>query len=305
MDELTRACRDRIAKGSRSFALAATLFDPPTRRRAYLLYAWCRYCDDVIDGQELGNGATSPATGDIDLIRRQTRAALASEPTGAMPFEALRQVAAETAMPPRYPLELIDGFAMDVAGRHYATADDLFDYCYHVAGVVGVMMAIVMGVSPQDRATLERAADLGIAFQLCNIARDLCEDAGIGRCYVPAVWLAEERLAASDLAAPASREALARIAARLVAEAERFATSARFGTPALPWRAAWAVLAAADIYCGIGRKVRARGSCAWDRRVATSTMEKLACVARSALLSAARARLWRDPPPRTGLWTKP
>ena len=64
-------------------------------------------------------------------------------------------------------------------------------YCYHVAGVVGCMMAVVMGVSPDDDATLDRACDLGLAFQLANIMRDVEEDDRAGRCYLPLEWLAE------------------------------------------------------------------------------------------------------------------
>src|SRR3546814_9987487 len=80
------------------------------------------------------------------------------------------------------------------------------------------MMAIVMGVSPADRATLIRASDLGLSFQLNNIARDLVEDAGVGRCYVPASWLAEAGLGPDDYADPANRGALAAIAGRLRSE---------------------------------------------------------------------------------------
>ena len=73
---------------------------------------------------------------------------------------------------------------MDVSGHEYRSFDDTLLYCYRVAGVVGVMMAQIMGV--RDVPTLQRAADLGIAFQLTNIARDVLDDAGNGRCYLPA-----------------------------------------------------------------------------------------------------------------------
>ena len=69
----------------------------------------------------------------------------------------------------------------------YRTIDDTMRYCYHVAGVVGLMMASIMGA--RDEAVLDRACDLGLAFQLTNIARDIIDDAKIGRCYVPAEWL--------------------------------------------------------------------------------------------------------------------
>ena len=335
-DALVAASRDAIARGSKSFALASRLFDPVTRDRATLLYAWCRHADDVIDGQVDGfsrvTAVGSPAER-LAALEAGTRAALASachpragadprtqtfEVSGprlggddeqkeiALPFAALARVAAETAMPGRYPLDLIEGFRSDVEERRFVTFDDTLTYCYHVAGCVGVMMAIVMGVPPDDRATLDRACDLGLAFQLDNIARDVVEDAANARCYVPDEWLAAAGLTRATFAAPGNRAALATVIARLVDEADRYALSSRFGTPALPWRSAWAVLAAADIYGGIGRRVRAEGVAALDRRVTTSAAEKLAAVARALPLALGRRRYWPSPgPSRAGLWTMP
>jgi phytoene synthase len=308
-DPLVAASRDAIARGSKSFALASRLFAPVERDRATLLYAWCRHADDVIDGQVDGFGrvevSAAPAERLAELDAR-TRAALAGDGGGDLPFAALARVAAETSMPARYPLDLIEGFRSDVEERRFATFDDTLTYCYHVAGCVGVMMAIVMGVDPDDRATLDRACDLGLAFQLDNIARDVIEDAANGRCYLPEDWLAEAGLSRATFAAPANRTALAAVVARLVDAAAAYAASSRFGTPALPWRAAWAVLAAADIYGGIGLRVRAAGAAALDRRVTTSTAAKLAAVARALPAALNRSRRWPSPgPSRAGLWTRP
>jgi phytoene synthase len=307
MDELVRQSRDSIAKGSKSFALASKLFGPETRERAWLLYAWCRHCDDVIDGQASGHGQIA-ATGDIEarlrLIEAATRRALAGDAGVDWPYRALGRVATDTGMPARYPLELIAGFAMDARDRTYRTFEDTLEYCYHVAGVVGVMMAIVMGVRPEDRATLDRASDLGIAFQLNNIVRDICEDARIGRCYLPDEWLAEADIPPGEFAKPAYRQALASVAARMVEEADRYAVSARFGTPALDLRSAWAVLSAAGIYGGIGHQVRALGARGWHKRATTSKSQKLSAVARALPLAMGRGR-WSSAPPRVGLWTAP
>jgi phytoene synthase len=280
-DALIAASRASIARGSKSFALASRLFGPVLRDRATLLYAWCRYADDVIDGQDAGFGrvehAGTPAER-LAVLEARTRAALAGEISGNPAYDALDRVAAETAMPDRYPLDLIEGFRIDVDDRRFVTFDDTLTYAYHVAGCVGVMMAIAMGVSSEDRATLDRACDLGMAFQLNNIARDVIEDAANGRCYLPEDWLAEAGLSRATFAAPANRAALAGVVARLVNTAERYEASSRFGTPALTRRAAWAVLAAADIYGGIGRRVRAGSAAALDRRVTTSRIEKLLAV---------------------------
>jgi phytoene synthase len=217
-----REARAAIARGSKSFALASRLFDPPTRARATMLYAWCRHCDDVTDEQELGMGFLGRAgtmRERVAALREETHAALNGGRPRGTPFMALRRVADETGLPERYAMDLITGFEMDADERLYRTEADMLGYCYHVAGCVGVMMAVVMGVAPHDRATLERASDLGLAFQMNNIARDLIEDAARGRCYLPAQWLAEADIPPGEEAKPWARERLATVAARLVADA--------------------------------------------------------------------------------------
>ncbi len=307
MDVLVAAAARTIAHGSKSFALAARLFDPPTRARAVLLYAWCRHCDDVVDEQSLGMGflarAASPQAR-VDKLREDTLQALAGRPTNDLPFQALARFAEETGLPARYPLEHLDGFAMDAADRRYRSLSDTLEYSYHVAGVVGVMMAIAMGVAPTDRPVLERAADLGLAFQLANIVRDVAEDAARGRCYLPDAWLAETNIPAGELARPEHRQALAKVAARLVDEAALYRASARYGTAALPFRSAWAVLAAAEIYGAIGDKVRVAGPRAWHTRQSTTWWEKLRLIA-AARAQAARRLTLGPPPSRAGLWTMP
>jgi phytoene synthase len=306
-DPVLEAAQEAIRQGSKSFALASRLFDGGTRDRATLLYAWCRHCDDVIDGQWLGEGAHdwggTPAQR-LATLRRQTDLALAGEPIGEPAFEALARVAAEVALPACYPHDLLEGFRMDVEWRPVVSEHDLLAYCYHVAGCVGVMMALVMGVDRQDHRTLARASDLGLSFQLNNIARDVAEDATRGRCYLPADWLKAEGLTAQTHAEPGNRDALHRVVTRLVDLAERYEASSAHGVPALRNRQAWAVLSAAHIYGDIGRKVRGRGPAALSERAYTRRRDKLIAVA-----LAAPEALWKrnlgvsTPEDRTGLWT--
>jgi phytoene synthase len=309
MTDVLGHARAAIARGSKSFAMASQLFDPVTRDRAMLLYAWCRHTDDVIDGQELGQGRnddTRPPAERLAEVERLTEMALAGQPTGVPAYEALAQVVRETGMPARYPRDLVHGFRIDMEERPFLTFDDTLTYCYHVAGCVGVMMAIVMGVSPDDKPTLDRACDLGMAFQLNNIARDVMEDAANHRRYIPDDWLESVRLDGRSYAFPPNRRQLSRLVTRLVNTAEEYEESARFGTPALSWRAAWAVLAAARIYGGIGRKVRDAGPEGLDARMSTSRAEKLRAVAVALTETLARKRRWPAPgPARTGLWTMP
>ena len=301
---IVATAHESIAKGSKSFAAASLLFDRATRERAWLLYAWARAGDDIADGQDAGHGmrALDDAPARVAALRTLTAAVLAGRVVGEPAFDGLGIVAAETRLPVAWPHALIDGFVLDAEEWRPRTEDDLYRYCWHVAGVVGCMMAVVMGVAPDDDLTLDRATDLGMAFQLANIARDIGEDAAAGRCYLPTDWLAEEGIAAATLMEPANRPALARLARRLTTRAAAFEASARAGTAALSFRSAWAVLAAAAIYGAIGREVAAAGERAWDRRISTSAWQKLGFIVRTGVQARTRHRVmpaarpaWRRP----------
>ena len=307
MDSVVLNSREMIKAGSKSFATAAKLFSPRTRHGAYMLYAWCRHCDDRIDGQDLGFGMTELDPEEqhhrLAELRLHTDRALAGELQDDPVFDGLCRIVQQHRIPARFPLELLEGFRMDVERQPYAILDDTLLYCYRVAGVVGVMMACVMGA--REPAALQRAADLGIAFQLTNIARDVLDDAGAGRCYLPADWLASAGLTASDHAAPENRERLSGLVARLLDEAERYYASSREGLRALPFRSAWAVATALAVYRDIGRVLRARGPRAWDERAVVGRARKL-WLAGSGAATAGRAAVFgsigRQLPRDQGLW---
>ncbi len=310
MDAVVSNSRAMIRKGSRSFALASTLFDDRTREHAYMLYAWCRHCDDVIDGQELGMASHVQApreqAASLAQLRAETRRALNGEDLTDPVFVAFQRVASEHRIPERHPLALLAGFEMDVAGHRYQTLDETLLYCYRVAGVVGVMMAMVMGV--RDNATLLRAADLGIAFQLTNIARDVLDDARNGRCYLPADWLTDAGIPGERLAEPGYRPALAGIVARLLGESGRYYASAAVGLRALPLRSAWAIATALGVYRDIGRIVLEKGASAWDSRAVVSTPRKLTHVFTGGVraLHARTIERWtRQTPREDSLWVTP
>lgn len=276
-EDLVTEARRMIAQGSKSFAFASRLFGRATRERAWLLYAWCRRCDDIADGQELGGrpGDLADAENRIQAIRILTQRALDGQPTADLAFDAFGQVAQEAGLTMQMADDVIEGFALDAAGWRPRTAADLMRYCYHVAGAVGVMMARVMGVPEHEEEVLDRAFDLGVAFQLVNIARDVWEDDAAGRCYLPTEWLAEADIPPGQHMKPMHRDALVRLVARLLDMAEQHEAAARWGAARLGFRQRWAVLAAANIYMAIGAKVRARGANAWDHRARTSALNKL------------------------------
>jgi phytoene synthase len=281
-EDLVAEARRAIARGSRSFAFASRLFDRTTRERAWLLYAWCRRVDDITDGQEFGGKPEGPEDAEnlAQAIRVLTRRALEGEPTADPAFDAFGQVAQEAGLTMQMAEDVIEGFALDAAGWQPHTEADLIRYCYHVAGAVGVMMAQIMGVPEGEEETLDRAFDLGIAFQLTNIARDISEDDAAGRCYLPLEWLAEADIPPGEHMKPRHREALVGLVARLVDLAETYEASARLGTEVLRFRQRWAVLSAANIYLAIAQKIRGSGAQAWDHRITASGLETLGAMFR-------------------------
>ncbi len=289
---LTHA-RSSIMRGSKSFAMASRLFDRETRERVWLLYAWCRACDDLADAQDMGGalGDQSGAAERLATIRSLTDLALKGEPSGNPSFDGFGLVARETGITRAMADDVVAGFALDAADWQPRSEADMLRYCYHVAGAVGVMMAVIMGVSPQDEDTLDRACDLGLAFQLANIARDLDEDDAAERCYLPLEWLVEADISPGEQMKPHFRRALTSLAHRLCEMEKAYEASARIGAGRLTFRQRWAVLAAADIYGAIAREVDKAGTHAWDHRVSTSRRAKLGHVAHA---------LWEAamPPPK-------
>lgn len=295
--------RASIERGSKSFARASKLFSRSTRERVWLLYSWCRACDDLADGQDHGHGMSRVPNPEktVAVMRMMTNRAHGGEQTGKPPFDAFGIVARECNIPLPLANDMIDGFALDARGWRPQTEEDLMQYCYHVAGTVGCMMAMVMGVPPRQQDVLDRACDLGLAFQLANIARDVAEDARAGRSYIPTDWLAEADIDPDRILAAEHREPLVGLIRRLCDRAADYEQSARAGTGSLPFRSRWAVLAAAGIYGDIARAVRDSGDGALERRIHTSRRRKFGWIVRAFGQSIVSAK-GRD---RQGLWTRP
>jgi phytoene synthase len=262
------ACRSALHVGSRSFLMASLLLPRRVRDAATALYAFCRMADDEID--EAGGTLATLAR----LHDRLDRAC-AGRPLPIPADRALAALLAEHAIPKTLPEALLEGFAWDAQGRRYETFDDLLGYAARVAGTVGAMMAVLMGV--RDPAVLARACDLGIAMQLSNIARDVGEDARAGRLYLPLAWLREDGLdPATFLAAPAFSPALGRVVQRLLDRADGFYRHADAGISRLPWSCRPGIGAARLLYAEIGAQVRRGGLDSVTSRAVVPGSRKLA-----------------------------
>lgn len=229
---------------------------PPTERLdAHLVYAWCRHADDAID-----HALASERRNALARLRSELTAIYASGPLDEPLWKALREVVDRCAIPQAHFETLLDGMEMDVVGTPYQTLDDLRLYCHRVAGVVGWLMVGVLGIAAPS--ALRSAAHLGIAMQLTNICRDVAEDWGMGRLYLPNQLLTTH--GAKDLYLKLGSEfpteharAVADTVRELLGWADHHYRIGDEGLSALSARSAFAIRTARLVYAAIGDRVRA------------------------------------------------
>ena len=269
------ACRALLAAGSRSFHAAALLLPPAVRRPATALYAFCRVADDAID-------RAAPGAAPLAELNERLARIYAGDPAPIAADRAFAEVVSEHAIPIELPRALLEGFEWDAVGREYATITELNAYGARVAGTVGAMMALVMGV--RSGAVIARACELGVAMQLTNVARDVGEDAAAGRLYLPRDWMRAEGIdPAAWLARPRFSAPLGRVIARLLAAADVLYASAAPGIAALPAGCRPAMHAARRIYAHIGHEIAARGHDSVSARAIVPGRRKAALLGRAFL----------------------
>lgn len=266
-------CRAMIKTGSLSFHAASRLLPGRVRDPALALYAFCRVADDEVDeGHDKAN-AVLRLRDRLDLIYQGT-------PRPAAPDRAFASVISQFDMPRALPEALLEGLAWDATDRRYDTFSELLDYCARVAASVGAMMCVLM--RQRDADALARACDLGLAMQLTNIARDIGEDARAGRLFLPRDWLDEVGIAPGDLLEnPRPSPELARLTARLLAEADRLYTRAEAGIATLPLDCRPGIGAARHIYAAIGTNLARAGHDSITQRSRTSGRQKLRLIGRA------------------------
>lgn len=260
--------------GSKSFSLAAMLFNRKMYNSTVSIYAWCRYCDDYIDG---GSQLHEDLLKRVQELESRTLSALNGETQTDPIFAGFQKVVLQYEIPAQYPLDLIKGLEMDARKTRYANLAELEVYAYRVAGTVGLMMAKIMGA--RDERALDHAKQMGIAMQLTNISRDIIEDAKLGRVYLPYEWLAMEGLSPGDILNPSEISKVALVARKLVVHADVYYRNGELGLKYLERRPALAVAAASRIYRAIGHLVKKKGTSAWKQRTVVPFFEKMRHVA--------------------------
>jgi phytoene synthase len=265
------ACRSLLAGGSRSFRAASRLLPASLGDAACQLYAFCREADDLID-----EGA-SPRDA-LGVLERRISAVYRGEPGPSSTDRALSEVVQRYGVPRALLDALLEGFAWDADRRRYENLSDVLDYSARVAGSVGVMMALLMG--NRDPQVLARAAELGLAMQLTNIARDVGEDARAGRLYLPLQWLRDAGIDPGEfLSNPRHSAQLASVIRRLLDEAHRLYQRADSGIAALPRSCRPGIYAARLLYSGIGDQLARQEYDAVTSRSVVPASRKLALLA--------------------------
>jgi phytoene synthase len=187
-------CRRVARKRARNFYYSFVLLPKEQRNAICAIYAFMRYCDDLSDDAPAGDGFARES---IERWRRELDAALEAHYSGHAVWPALHDTVQRYGIPREYFHEMIEGVTSDLGPRRMVTFEELYRYCYQVASVVGLTVIHIFGFRSQDALPL--AEKCGVAFQLTNILRDIREDAGRDRVYLPAEDLARFHVEAEDL----------------------------------------------------------------------------------------------------------
>lgn len=261
-------CQDKAAKSGSSFYYSF-MFLPPERRRAITaLYAFCREVDDVVDECH----DVSLAHTKLDWWRQEIARVFGGAPTHPV-GHALQDVTGEFSLPQEQLLEIIDGMAMDLQQTRYLDFKGLQLYCYRVASVVGLLAAEIFGYT--DRQTQKYAHDLGMAFQLTNIIRDVGEDARRGRIYLPIEDLQRFNVPANDILEARYSDNFRELMAFQTARAEQFYDQAFASLPAVDRKSQRPGLVMAAIYRTLLKEIARDGFLVLDRRTSLTPVRKV------------------------------
>jgi phytoene synthase len=261
-------CESRAAQSGSSFYYSFRLLPPERRRAITALYAFCREVDDVVDEVH------DPAVARAKLAWWRTEVGAVYDGAPQHPVaQALVPVVRSYRLPREHFDAVIDGMAMDLAQQRYADFTDLERYCHRVAGVVGLMSAEIFG--HEEASTAGFARDLGIAFQLTNIVRDVGEDARRGRIYLPQEDLARFDVSASAILRAREEPGFGALMAFEVERARAWYDRAMAQLAPRDRKAQRASLAMAAIYRTLLDEIARDGYHVLDRRIALTPLRKL------------------------------
>ena len=261
-------CQHKAAGSGSSFYYAFLFLPPPRRRAITALYAFCREVDDVVD--EIADAQLAGAK--LAWWRHEIGQLFAGNPQHPV-MRALQPALAPYGITAQRLNEIVDGMEMDLRQTRYLDFAGLERYCYHVAGVVGLLAAGIFGHT--DARTLDYAKKLGTAFQLTNIIRDVGEDARNNRIYLPVEDLQKFGVAAADLLNARQSESFAALMKFQAARARACYDQAMAALPAADRRAQRPGLIMAAIYRDLLDEIEREGFKVLTQRTSLTPMRKL------------------------------
>ena len=275
LDESYERCRALNKRYGTTYYWSTYLLPRVKRHHVHALYGFCRYADDIVD--DLGPAPVGQRAEALSAFGSRFFADLARGDSDDTVLKAVVHTVRAFAIDPTCFERFLRSMAMDLTITTYATYDDLLEYMDGSAAVIGEMMLPIL--EPRSPAALGPARDLGNAFQLTNFLRDIAEDEGRGRTYVP-----QEDISKFG-AAPAwsLRTATPEFADLMRFEIDRARTlyeSSRAGDGLLPRSSARCIAGARELYSGILDRIEAAGFDVWSGRVRVPTWRKLGVAAR-------------------------
>ena len=261
-------CEQKTSSSSSSFTYSFLFLEPEARQAMTYLYAFCREVDDVVDECNDPAVARTKLAWWRDEIAR-TFAGTPQHPVG----KALQPIITRYNLPQEHFLEIIDGMEMDLDFNAYRTFKELSLYCYRAASVVGLMAAEIFGY--EDRHTLKYAHDLGMAFQLTNILRDVGEDARRGRVYIPEEEMERFNITREDILHGRLTDDMRALLAFQAERAEQYYQQAYGHLPANDRYSQRSGLIMAAVYQAILKVIADEGYQVFDNRVSLSPTRKV------------------------------
>ncbi|CAL4897564.1 unnamed protein product [Urochloa decumbens] len=267
-------CGEVCAEYAKTFYLGTQLMTPERRKAVWAIYVWCRRTDELVDGPN-ANYITPTA-----LDRWEKRLEDLFE---GRPYDMYDAALSDTVS--KFPVDIqpfkdmIEGMRLDLWKSRYRTFDELYLYCYYVAGTVGLMTVPVMGIAPDSKASTESvynaALALGIANQLTNILRDVGEDARRGRIYLPLDELAQAGLTEDDIFRGKVTDKWRRFMKGQIQRARLFFDEAEKGVAHLDSASRWPVLASLWLYRQILDAIEANDYNNFTKRAYVGKAKKL------------------------------
>jgi len=270
LDEAYEHCRLVARSEARNFYYGFVLLPPDRRASIYAAYAFSRRADDSVDGP----GEAGSKLAAVAERRRELEAVYSGDAPEDPVLAALADTVARFQIPRRHLDDLLDGVEMDLVATRYPDWDALERYCERVAGAVGIVSLHIFGFS--DSRAPELARDLGIALQIVNIMRDVAEDAGRGRIYLPQEDLGAHGVEEGDILAGEVTPGFQRLMAHYGLMARDFFARGERLLPLLDRRARMCVGMLAGLYREILNDIEDRDYDVFGERVALSTPRKLA-----------------------------